>query len=105
MAEITLEKLQEQLDKQAETIAAQHETILGLKGEVAKTNLATEPVKPPTIPSKPTTYKGKEYKWQVAIFHLPGSPDKITAEEANLDENIIKQVLAIEGQGMLKELV
>lgn len=102
---ITLEDLLERINKQDETIAKQAETIVGLKGEVAKTAISTEEAKPPTIPKDPIEFKGNKYKWCVAIFSFPGSHEKYTAEEASTDDEMLAEILKIEGQGMLKELV
>ena len=103
--ELTLEGLLERINKQDETIAKQAETIVGLKGEVAKTAIATEAAKPPTVPAETLEFKGKKYKWRVAMFSFPGSHEQFTAEEANTDKDMIAKILKIEGQGMLQELV
>ena len=46
---------------------------------------------------------GKEWKFQVAAFYL--GAEKILSEDAALDEKIIKDILAIKGQNVLRELV
>jgi hypothetical protein len=100
--EPTLADVLAEMAAMKQTIAQQNETIVQLKGKVAETKLdTTEPAKP-EIPKDAIKQGDKEYKFQVAHFMIPGR-GQVTAEEAALDEDIIKAILAIPGQGILKE--
>ena len=108
MAEATKAPTAEELvAAQNETIAAQNEKIESLlktvAGLTASTEIKVEKAKVLTIPTKLVKVGGKEYKWSVPIFKMPGSAEAVTAEEAATDKDIIKAILAIEGQGLLVE--
>lgn len=101
--EITLESLAAQMKEQAEHIAALQQENITLKGKVIEVTGTPEL---PKIPKEPIAVGKKKYQWQVAIFTIPGKePKTYTAEEASLDETALAAILAIEGQGILKELV
>jgi hypothetical protein len=102
MAEITLESLAAQLDEQKAVIEKQNDTIIELQSKIIAANVPEKP-KELKIPASPVSFNDKQYKWQVASFCLPGSSLKITAEEASTDKAIIEKIIAIEGQGLLKE--
>jgi hypothetical protein len=58
------------------------------------------------VPDAPFEHEGQKYKVQVAGFHFPGENGAlISAEELMADPALIKKVLEIEGQGILKQLV
>ena len=103
MAEITLESLAKDLADQTAKIAEQAATIATLQGKVAQQTAINEPVKLPTMPKDAVKSGQKEYLFQVAGFRLPVSDAVILSEEAILDDALIKQILKIEGQGILKE--
>ncbi len=103
MSEITLETLSAKLDG----LQASHDALVAenakLKGSIIS---ITDKPQLPTIPPEVLELGGKKYKWQVAQFTLPGKePKTLTAEEASVDEDILKAVLEIDGQGILKEQV
>jgi hypothetical protein len=83
------------------TVQEQSETILAYKSKEIASDVK---ISKPEIPAKPVTVDGKEYNFNVAVFVLPGY-GKMTAEEASTSEEILKAIIAIPGQGILKELV
>lgn len=100
--EITLESLALQMQEQATHIAVLQQENASLKGKVIE---VTATLELPKIPNEPIVINKKKYQWQVAIFTIPGKePRTLTAEEASLDKDALKAILAIEGQGILKEL-
>ena len=113
MAEKTIE---ERLAAQEEIAAAmqkQVDSIPGLLEQIGKLKLqvkanavesAVDKVVVPTIPEKPVSYGKKKYKWMLPVFSLPGV-GRVTAEEAATDEETVKKILEIEGQGILREQV
>ena len=94
------------LKEQQELSAKQADTIAELQTQLAasKASENTE-VKNPTVPKEPVKVGAKQYKFVVAKFVFPGSDKQYLSEEVALDEAILKKVLAIPGQGILKELV
>ena len=99
----TLEQLAEIVKQQQVVIGELQASNLSLQSNALK--VADKPVKL-EIPKEPVTYKGKKYAFQLAKFTLPGhTAQTFTAAEAATDEDVIKQILAIEGQGVLKQLV
>lgn len=66
------------------------------------TKIKTEHPEAIQSPKKFVEHNKKNYKWAVAQFRLPGR-DKVMAEDAALDEELIDEILAIEGQGILTE--
>lgn len=100
---LTLEQLAEMVKQQQITINELQANNLALQSNALK--VADKPAKL-EIPKEPVTYKGKKYQFQLAKFTLPGhTAQTFTAAEAATDEDVIKQILAIEGQGVLKQLV
>lgn len=75
------------------------EKMLTAKTEI---NMATEVL--PKVPADPVVFNKKKYKWNVAAFINPVTNQKITAEEASTDEDVLNAVLAVAGQGLLTEL-
>jgi hypothetical protein len=53
--------------------------------------------------SSPISINGRLYKIRVAAFIFNG--ERYTAEEASLDENLLKEILKVNGQRILKEIV
>jgi len=99
----TLEQLAEIVKQQQVVIGELQASNLSLQSNALK--VADKPVKL-EIPKEPVTYKGKKYQFQLAKFTLPGhTAQTFTAAEAATDDDVIKQILAIEGQGVLKQLV
>lgn len=96
---ITLEDLHAIVTQQAQTIAEQNAKIEGMK--LKETNIIVEKITALTIPEKAVEVRGKEYKWTVPAFNHKGV--KISAEDASLDEALLKEIIAINGQGILKE--
>jgi uncharacterized coiled-coil protein SlyX len=97
------------IDTQNLTIGEQNEKIGNLvqliqDGKATATAAAGKEVLP-TIPTEPLEHEGKSYKWNVAAFSLPGSPEKFTAAEASVTPELIDRLLNIEGQKALQELV
>lgn len=59
----------------------------------------------PKTPTDPVEVNGKTYKFNFASFVNPINHLKILSEEAALDEDVLKAVVAIKGQGILTEVV
>ncbi|WP_347268967.1 hypothetical protein [Paracoccus sp. (in: a-proteobacteria)] len=108
--------MEDKLAAQEETIAAlqkQVESIPDLMKKISELTAAqranaiesaVDKVVLPSIPEKPISYNKKKYKWVLPVFSLPGV-GRVTAEEAATDEGIVKAILDIDGQGILRELV
>lgn len=100
------------IESLAAAFASQQAQLDALKLENAQlksTIKVDAPVETPKIPGN-VKVGGVEYKWQVAHFHLPGevageTTEYYTAEEASTDVDVLKKILAIKGQGLLKALV
>ena len=100
----------ELINKQDEVIAAKDEQIEALNGIIA--NVKTQTVidvntaqkEVPEIPAEPFEFEGKTYQWQKARFRLMGDINAYTAAQASKDEAVLKKLLAIDGQQILKEL-
>ena len=86
-------------------VLTQGEQIKTLTGLLTQGNIIKEAAKKekPKLPEKPVTYKGKQYKALVPAFKLKGVT--FTTEQANADEKLLAEVLAIKGQNIYKELV
>lgn len=82
-----------------QTIDSQNAKIEGMK--LKETNIVVEKKKARPIPEKAITVAGKEYKWTVPAFNHKGV--KISAEDASVDEELLKEIVSITGQGILKE--
>ena len=74
-------------------------------GSKASDILKTEKNEAPKIPADPIEFGGKKYQWTRPTFRIPGNHTVWTAEQASTDETVLKQLLAITGQEVLKELV
>lgn len=59
----------------------------------------------PKVPTALVKHGGKEYKWKIAAFKLPGSKETLIASEVSEDSFILDRILEIEGQGLLVEQV
>lgn len=70
----------------------------------AKTEINTAKEELPKIPAEPIVFNKKKYQWNVAAFVSPLTNQKITAEEASTDEDVLNAVLAVAGQGLLTEV-
>lgn len=120
---VTLESLASKVAEQTVLIAAQDlkiETQNGIieeqNGKIAnlvlligegKTSAAgAGKAELPTIPTELLEHKGKvkpgTYKWNVAAFSLPGSPEVFTAAEASVTPGLVDRLLKIEGQKALQ---
>lgn len=99
------ENLKAENEKLSDTVSEQAETIITLKAEKLSSDLKPVQGEPkPAIPAKPVSVDGKQYSFNLAAFVLPAY-GRLTAEEASTDEAILKAIIAIPGQGILKELV
>jgi hypothetical protein len=81
------------------TIDSQNAVIEGMK--MKETVIATAKANTLSIPEKLVEFEGKEYKWAVPHFRHKG--EVIKAEDAAIDEDILKDILSIKGQGILIE--
>lgn len=100
--EITTADLHEIVKKQGEEINTL-KSLLAAKKETEITLNKKEEL--PTIPEDEVEVNGKEYKFNVARFRLPNRSEIILAAEAALDEVLLKEIVAIEGQNILREQV
>ncbi len=91
--------LQSKVEALSALVNAQAGTIASLKGTIIS---ADAKAALPTIPKEFVERDGKQYRWTMPHFILPGK-GKVTAEEAALDEETLKQIFAMEGQGLLVE--
>ncbi|MES2457228.1 MAG: hypothetical protein V4594_16860 [Bacteroidota bacterium] len=96
-----LADLKATVDKQSKQIDALTKKLAQPKG----TEISDKAPEPPKVPSKPVSVGEKKYKWNLAVFQMPGSTAKVTAEEASTDKEMIAEILKIEGQGLLTEVV
>lgn len=58
-----------------------------------------------TVPAETINIAGKEYMFQVACFRMTGEPEILLSENAALRPDLLQKIIAIEGQGILKEVV
>lgn len=79
-------------------------TVIGTANTKTVIEIEKKKVEAPVIPAEPFEYKGKSYKWLRAAFRLPGDIKKYSCQDAAGNENVMDKLLAIEGQGILKEL-
>jgi len=100
---LTLEAMYAELQAHKQVSERQALVIAALTKK--KDDPSTETKKVPEIPKEPVEVNGKKYKFQVATFRIAGDAAIYTAEEAVLDEELLSQILGIEGQGMLKEVL
>ena len=92
------------IDDLHDLVLKQQETITALQGKVIQQETLIDAKKAapvPTVPKVNVKVDSKEYKWNVATFHLPGDAEKMTAEEAATDKKVIARILKIEGQNIL----
>jgi len=59
----------------------------------------------PKLPTALVKHGGKEYKWMVPCFKLPGSKETLISADVSEDTFILDRILEIEGQGLLVEQV
>lgn len=107
------EESAELLNEIRETLSAEKEKseALGLENEALKLKLSAgvteikvaEPKKP-TIPKEPVTVGDKQYMWNVPTVRGRGGVI-LSAQEASNDEEFMAALVAVEGQGLLRELV
>ena len=101
-AEVTNAELMEIVKKQGEKIN-QLSKMVSAKKETDITLNKKEEL--PTIPEDEVEVNGKKYQFTVAHFRLPNRSNVILASEAALDGELLKEIVAIKGQNILKELV
>jgi hypothetical protein len=102
----TLEQLSVIVNEQASLIEGLQNDVsaLKLKLDASEIKASVSPVKP-TIPGKNVTVDGKEYKWQKSQFKILGDATLYRADEAQHDEALLKNIIAIPGQKILQEQV
>lgn len=89
------------LEAQKEIAAGQAKTIATLQGAIVAEK--AEPKKKPVLPKSKLTITGKEYKFRLAQFNFESKT--ILAEDAALDKDLLKRIVAVPGQNVLKEQV
>jgi hypothetical protein len=90
-----VKKQGEQIDQLTKMVSAKQETSITVDAAV----------KVPTLPTDAVDVNGKQYKLNFASFRLPDSSTIILASEAAVDEELLKTIVAIPGQNVLKEQV
>ncbi len=55
-------------------------------------------------PTDTIEFEGKEYKWQRGSFQLPGDTTVYISKDVCNDFTIIKRLIDIDGQSILREL-
>lgn len=101
------EALKQENAEQKETIASKEKAIAEQAAVMTKmmgTVIETAQAEKPKVPEKAVSFNKKQYKFTLAQFIMPGR-GKMLAEDAMTDKDIIAEIIAIEGQGILKELV
>jgi hypothetical protein len=88
------------LEEQKKISADQEKTIASLKGSVTEIKVVKEAEKL-AIPKKGVKVKGKTYKFAAAHFHFDGK--YVIADDAALDNELLENIVSIEGQGILVE--
>ncbi len=58
-----------------------------------------------TVPSEPVNVGDKDYMFLVPCFRITGEPDIVLSENAALRPDLLQKIIAIKGQGILKEVV
>jgi hypothetical protein len=92
--------VQEIVLRQAEEIAQLQLQVAGSVGlELKKKTVPQKPV----IPKELVTIDDKKYKFKLAAFHFGGK--SYTAEEAAFNQDLLKTIVALKGQGILKEVI
>lgn len=92
-----IKELQEIVAQQAEKITELEIKLLGK--EAAKAALTP---KAPVLPKTPFDYKGKKYLFKFPAFHF--NTERYTAEEAQFNPQLVKQILETPGQNLIKEV-
>jgi|ERR1035437_2313375 hypothetical protein len=85
-----------------EQVADQQKKIKVLKGVVENKKEVKQEAAKPVIP-EPVDIDGKTVKFKVMAFWFKG--ERYTAEDAATDKELMKNILAVKGQGILHELV
>lgn len=93
------------LEGLAAIVEKQNETIAGLQAQLLEKSAIETKREVPKVPKDPVKVGNKTYKFNVAKFAFPGSDKQYLSEEVATDNAILKKLLAIEGQGILTELV
>ncbi|HVZ97974.1 MAG TPA: hypothetical protein VG847_13925 [Chitinophagaceae bacterium] len=105
----------EQSQEAKEALAAENETlhtkvadhlntIMTLRAKMIETGAANAEKELPKIPAEPVVLEGKSYRFTKARFILPGIGE-VKAQDAAIDNDIIKAIIDIKGQTILKELL
>lgn len=118
--EIKIEDLQKTINEQSELIKSQENSLKTMQEQVdsipellkqferLKLQLKTQEtlisadkvVEVPKIPDELVNYEKKKYKWALPVFTFEGQ--RLTAEEASTDKDLINRIMKVEGQGLLK---
>lgn len=89
-----------------EELNAQKEECINLKAELAKNAAAAKSAasakKAAVAPKSTVEVDGKTYVWAVRSFRKSNG-EVVTSEEASTDMELVKELLKIEGQGLLRE--
>ena len=92
------DQLSEKVSEQAGTITTLN-SIIGSAGQsTSNAGISSKAV----IPADHVEHEGKKYKWQRSAFKLAGDTKRYSAEEASNDPAVIKRILEIDGQELLK---
>lgn len=94
--------IQETVDNQAALIEEQAKQLAAYSEIAPAAEAATSKL---AVPQEPVTVDGKQYTWLKAKFRVLGDPELHTAEEAAQDAALLKRIVAIEGQKLLKPVV
>lgn len=100
--DLQIAELEKTLTQHAQVIAEQSKH---LDDATQTTKIEEAKPKKLTIPEKPVEVNGKFFIFQMPAFRMPGEAEIILAEDAALREDILADILKIEGQGILKEVV
>lgn len=57
-----------------------------------------------SLPDDIIEFNGEKYQWEKKKFKLPGDTKNYTREDALLDQGILRKLLSIEGQSILRKL-
>lgn len=93
----------EKIAEQAELIEKLNAVIGNAKAQTS-IDVVTKKEEAPVIPAEFVEVDGEQYQWLRAGFRLPGEINKYTAQEASGNVDVLKRLLAIEGQSILKKL-
>lgn len=107
-------KTTEQYEAEIKALSAEHSDEISLLKEIHATEIEALENKLKSaaaggfvIPATPVevTFNKKKYAFSIPKFRLSGHKDVISSEEAATDEDVLKEILQMEGQTILKELV